>query len=61
MLQFITHPKEGISILNEIRQVVDGGCRWVQLRMKDASREEIIETAKENDTYFAEANQSDYP
>lgn len=46
MLQFITHPKEGISILDEIRQVVDGGCRWVQLRMKDASREEIIETAK---------------
>lgn len=35
-----------MTIEEEIRQAVDGGCRWVQLRMKDASRDEIVATAK---------------
>ena len=47
MLQFITHPKPGISLIDEIKQVIEGGCSWVQLRMKDASREEIIAVATE--------------
>ena len=46
MLQFITHPTEKMTILEEIEKVVAGGCKWVQLRMKDASREEIIATAR---------------
>lgn len=46
MLQFITHPTEKMTILEEIENVVAGGCKWVQLRMKDASREEIIATAR---------------
>ncbi len=46
MLQFITHPSNRMSILDEIQEVVEGGCKWVQLRMKDAPREEIIKVAR---------------
>lgn len=46
MLQFITHPSTEMSILDEIRSVIAGGCSWVQLRMKDSSREEILGVAK---------------
>lgn len=46
MLQFITHPSENITILEEIENVVAGGCKWVQLRMKDAEKEEIKEVAR---------------
>lgn len=46
MLQFITHPSEKMTILEEIRNAVEGGCKWVQLRMKDSSKDEIIEVAE---------------
>lgn len=46
MLQFITHPTDRMTIEEEIQRAVDGGCKWVQLRMKDAPREEVIATAK---------------
>ena len=46
MLQFITHPTENMTILEEIENVVAGGCKWVQLRMKDAEKEEIKEVAR---------------
>lgn len=46
MLQFITHPSENRTILEEIENVVAGGCKWVQLRMKDAEKEEIKEVAR---------------
>ena len=46
MLQFITHPSENMTILEEIEKVVAGGCKWVQLRMKDAEKEEIKEVAR---------------
>lgn len=46
MLQFITHPSENMTILEEIENVVTGGCKWVQLRMKDAEKEEIKEVAR---------------
>lgn len=36
MLQFITHTS------NRLEDVLRGGCRWVQLRMKDASDEEFL-------------------
>lgn len=46
MLQFITHPSENMTILEEIENVVSGGCKWVQLRMKDADKEEIKAVAR---------------
>lgn len=43
-LQYITDHKEGISIPEQVEAVCRGGCRWVQLRVKDSSREEFIRT-----------------
>ena len=40
-LQFITHFTEQHSYLDSARMALEGGCRWVQLRMKDASDEEV--------------------
>ena len=45
MLQFITHPSEKYSIAEEVQKAIEGGCRWIQLRMKGASDEEVLETA----------------
>ena len=47
MLQYITHPSERYSELEQARMVIDGGCRWIQLRMKDATDEEVRKTALE--------------
>ncbi len=47
MLQFITHPNDKYSIPEEVQMVLEGGCKWIQLRMKDASDEEFRETALE--------------
>lgn len=35
-----------MTILEEIENVVAGGCKWVQLRMKDADKEEIKAVAR---------------
>ncbi len=37
MLQFISHYTDRYTYLDSIRMALDGGCRWVQLRMKDAT------------------------
>lgn len=47
MLQFITHPSKRFTIPEEVQMALEGGCRWIQLRMKDAPIEEIKETALE--------------
>ena len=46
MIQFITHANERYDYLDGARMALEGGCRWIQLRMKDASEEEILKTAK---------------
>ena len=38
MLQFISHYTERYSYLDSIRLALEGGCRWIQLRMKDIYR-----------------------
>ena len=35
-LQFITHYTEKYSYIDTARMALEGGCRWIQLRMKDA-------------------------
>ena len=42
---FITHFTASISYPDSARIALEGGCRWVQLRMKDASEEELKNTA----------------
>ena len=46
-LQFISHFNGRYGYLDGIRLAREGGCRWVQLRMKDASAEEILACAKQ--------------
>ena len=46
MIQFITHTNERYDYLDGVRMALEGGCRWIQLRMKDASEEEILKTAE---------------
>ena len=41
MLQFISHYTERYDYLDSIRIALEGGCRWVQLRIKDATDEEV--------------------
>ena len=47
MVQFITHYTDRYTYLDSVRIALEGGCRWIQLRMKEASPEEIIPIAKE--------------
>lgn len=47
MLMFITHPSDRYSIAEEVQMALEGGCRWVQLRLKDVSDEEFRQTAME--------------
>ena len=46
-LQFITHYTDQYSYLDSVRLALEGGCRWIQLRMKDATVDEIIRTGLE--------------
>lgn len=47
MLQFITHPSDRYTIPEEVQMAIEGGCKWIQLRMKDATYNEMKSTALE--------------
>ena len=44
-LQFITHCTDRYSYVDSARIALEGGCRWIQLRMKDADESLLEETA----------------
>lgn len=44
-LQFITHYTEKYSYIDTARMALEGGCRWIQLRMKDADTSLMEDTA----------------
>ena len=44
-IQFISHTTESISYLEGIKLALEGGCRWIQLRMKNASDGEFLPLA----------------
>ncbi len=46
-LQFISHYTEKYSYADSVRMALRGGCRWIQLRMKDAADEEVERVARE--------------
>ena len=46
MIQFITHANDRYDYLDGVRMALEGGCRWIQLRMKDTSEEDVLKTAK---------------
>ena len=45
MVQFITHHTDRYSYIDSAALALKGGCKWVQLRMKDADKELIYNTA----------------
>ena len=46
-IQFITHETGSISYVEGARMALEGGCKWIQLRMKDASDDEVRQAAAE--------------
>ena len=46
-IQFITHETDNVSYVEGARMALEGGCRWIQLRMKDASDDEVRKAAAE--------------
>ena len=56
MIQFISHYNDRYTYLDSIRLALEGGCRWIQLRMKDATEEEILPVALEAQRMCKEAN-----
>ena len=47
MIQFITHSNSRYGYVEGARLALEGGCRWIQLRMKDAEEAEFLSTAKQ--------------
>lgn len=46
-LQYITHPVEGTTLAEQAEQTLRGGCRWVQLRHKNADRDTLLHEGRE--------------
>ncbi len=44
-IQFITHFNDRYGYVDGARMALEGGCRWIQLRMKGASDDEVAEAA----------------
>lgn len=47
MIQFITHSNTRYDYVEGARLALEGGCRWIQLRMKDAQVVEFLLAAKQ--------------
>ena len=47
MFQYISHFTPTIGYVEGIRMALEGGCKWIQLRMKDASAEGVLANAEE--------------
>lgn len=44
-LQFITHSNDRYTYADGARMALEGGCKWIQLRMKDATDDEVRQVA----------------
>ncbi len=47
MIQFITHENSRYGYADGARLALEGGCRWIQLRMKDATDDDVRRVAKD--------------
>lgn len=47
MIQFITHSNTRYDYVEGARLALEGGCRWIQLRMKDAQEVNFLLAAKQ--------------
>ena len=46
MIQFVTHANKRYDYLEGTQLALEGGCRWIQLRMKGASVEDFVDVAE---------------
>lgn len=46
-LQFITHPVPGTPLASQVERALEGGCRWIQLRHKDADTATLLREGRE--------------
>ena len=46
-VQFITHSTPRYDYLAGVELALKGGCRWIQLRMKGASAEQILSASRD--------------
>lgn len=54
MLQFITHNNDRYDYLQGAREALEGGCRWIQLRVKDQDDKDVEALALELKALCAE-------
>ena len=55
MIQFISHYNERYGYLDSVRMALEGGCRWIQLRVKDATDDQVRPMAVEAQRMCREA------
>ena len=55
-LQFISHQNKKMTYLDGIREALAGGCKWIQLRMKGATDEEVRPIAQKVKEWCKEQN-----
>lgn len=64
-LQFISNQTKEITHLKSINTALDAGCRWIQLRVKDQSFENVLNLAEISknlcDSYQAKLIINDFP
>jgi thiamine-phosphate pyrophosphorylase len=64
-LHFISSQKSGLSHLQSIQKALDAGCKWIQLRVKNQSEEDVLPLAlkakKLCDGYNAKLIINDFP
>ena len=56
MIQYISHQNDSHDQLDGIRLALNGGCRWIQLRMKHAAAEEALRLALKAQELCKQAN-----
>lgn len=56
MLQFITHCNERYDYLSGAIEALKGGCKWIQLRMKEASPDDVSAVVAQLKPLCAEYN-----
>lgn len=55
MLQYITNTESPVSVTEQVKGVIAGGCKWIQIRMKEASDDEIRHVVNEIKPVCSEA------
>lgn len=43
VLQFITNGSTPVEVITQVKEVLEGGCGWIQLRLKEFTDDQIIE------------------